>query len=1651
MAIPADLSPRRWLARGLLASACAGVTLLPPALGQPLILPAEEPAEGIEGKEHNEFVFVRDSASAQEKFALAQKMERLKEWNKSADLYQEVLEKYRDRVIPSGKDSDNVINRYTSVTWGVLGQLANWPQEGLDIYRGRYESRAAQLVANFRGDDLGPLYEALRKYFVTESGKQAAIKLIDANLERGEYAAAAEIGDQLLSLYPKANLVAERPAVLFRTALAHALTGSTDGQNKSQQLAAALTTESPKVMGVVRGQDTVLAEALQIELKAIGTGATEAVTASGDSWPTMGGGPTRAVISAAKANAGTRLYSLALAAGNFNSLPNAQVRQQAQQQYASAAQSGHTIGVMPVVDRGELFVNDGARVYAVNLESGVPLAGWLQSYPASGGQYLLPNVTGSTRMYQQTVTVTDRHVLAVMGQQDRNLMMFGVAPQGESRLVCLDRATGREVWTISLQTTPDIPKNDDEKAIRTLSMSGAPLVVGDSVLAVGRSSRNNQGEDCYVLSFDVNTGKFRWACYVASSGAPANMYGAPPANDKTSHLAYANGRVYVMTNLGAVAALDAYSGTIVWLNIYPLDQQKNVRGRQFNPFVGGRQTAASKLKPWQFNPVLLADGKVFVLPDEGKNLLIYDAVTGRDIKRISLEGLAKWNNRSGSGQAEQTDRPATLVGINGPRMVLASESRLLCIDWQAYDEGKFPGTDDSMIFWPSTVPDRLVGRPFMTADAVYMSDTDRLRRLDIKSGLAVNQYPAWPRQWDEDEGPGNVIVSGDHVILAGADSVDVYTDLTLATAKLDAEVAAAPNDPEPRLRYAEVMFVAGQGREAVRRLDEAIKLLGGAEKLLPGANRDRLFNDALTFAVRSVGDDRPETRDLVLQYFDRAGQSAGNPQQFVQYRVARAKFAIEQQKDPTTAVRLYHEILAMPETRAVSLLNERSSLPTQAENVAENAIAAIVKEHGPSIYQPYEQQAQTAVKATESEADDVAKAGRLLSVSQAYPNSSVAPEAMLSAAAAYESASKPREAVRVLREMWFKHQSGPNRTAILEGIARNYLAVPDRSRADMASIAAARLSMAAAMPGDPKLSKDLKLSDGKILVSAGTPIQKALDDVRKLSSEEAGKTLADFRLPIPKWGQKPYPKAFLPKTDAMVLPDALALVLPSRDHGRADRVITWSPTKLSIFAAGKGAPTTPLSVSNAFPDTGRGVDAAPRGVSWVGDTAIVWSGSRAVAIDSKSGKTLWTVDVASLAGLEVVRGGDTPGTPAGNDANVRIVNNGQVVINRLNGPVVIRNGVVIRGGAAVPAQLPAQGGNIAPAVPLPPTPGMGEQVADVRPIGDRILLTSSTGRLLAAELSNGKVTWQARLAEKTPDRVVATEDFTVVRVSDDLKVQLFAIDTYSGRIIGNRAFATQSGSVPINMALSADGTLVYTLPDRLCLRDLYKNWDEDEKVITSGGQGQPAQPIYANANQPGQLVIAEGRILAVADSINVSGLSPNEKYVRVHSLETGQPLSLKYTVDGNNKREVDQVLTAGTKDWNVMLRTVGSKVYVIGPKTVYGYNLDKPAETWRGSTDIFDAGPNDMNFCDGFIGTSHLVILDQPTPAAENAKPQYRLHAFARYSSAQAKGESGKLDYSVVVSDPAGVAPQWQAADGGFYYATSDGKVRVLVGSDQER
>src|SRR5947207_1397367 len=80
------------------------------------------------------------------KLALAERMERLKEWDKSADVYQEIVEKYADRVVPNQADAAGVAKRYSSVTLEVQRRMARWPDEGMRAYKARFEPPAAQML-----------------------------------------------------------------------------------------------------------------------------------------------------------------------------------------------------------------------------------------------------------------------------------------------------------------------------------------------------------------------------------------------------------------------------------------------------------------------------------------------------------------------------------------------------------------------------------------------------------------------------------------------------------------------------------------------------------------------------------------------------------------------------------------------------------------------------------------------------------------------------------------------------------------------------------------------------------------------------------------------------------------------------------------------------------------------------------------------------------------------------------------------------------------------------------------------------------------------------------------------------------------------------------------------------------------------------------------------------------------------------------------------------------------------------------------------------------------------------------------------------------------------------------------------------------------
>jgi len=1495
---------------------------------------AREPTQGV---------YVRDSAVALEKFPLVARLERMNEWAKAADVLQEILENYPDRVIQTATNDQKEPIRYTSVANAVQQQIARWPAEGLAAYRARFEPIAEARYATIDTGDIGALRQIYWQYFNTAPGLRAGIQLVDLYFRDGDFRAARDIAQRLLSLHPL--LSNERPALLYRAALLAHLLGD---ESTATELLNTLRTNHPQATGTIAGEVVNLADSLQQQLQ---IAPATAQSGSPDHWPMFGGDLSRGRVSTARGGLGARLFRIPLSAPDYSALP-AEQRAVIETQQRDIDSNGNRLGVIPVVDDGVLFFQDGRRIYAVSLESGQPLPAWQQTHP--GGAYIFDTVPVPVGQ-QLTVTVTEDAVLAVMGFSD-----LPNDTRGVTRIVCLDRATGRERW---IARPSDLPDRD---ALRTLNFSGSPLVVGDSVHIIGRGGKGAQFEDCYLVTLDLRTGAHRWSTYLASASTDqvnifAGRQARPRSSDTTSHIAYAGGKLYVLTNVGAVAAVDAYSGIIDWLSIY----QRNVptttgRTRRF-----GARARIELPRPWTFNPAIIAEGHLFVLPTDGNDLLIFNAETGEQVKAI---------------RGVHLDNPTTIVGVLGDRLVVCSDDRMKCINWRRYEPEQYADTNIDIVYWPQRFPGSPIrGRPFMTTESVFVPTRKQLKQIDLRTGRVVANHPAAAdtnTEWEE--GPGNILVTADRVVVATASSVDVYTDLTLARAKLDAEVAASPDNPDIRLRYAEVMFVAGREDVALAKLDEAVSLLGGLEAMRSGPARHRLFYTALRYAEQMATRRDEFSANLANQLYDRAAAAAETPSQQVQYRLSRAQFA-DAQGDRLRVAELYQQILDDPQLRLVTISDPRFGGATQAAAAAEQEIASLIRRAGRGAYAKFDELARQGVAAAGNDPQ------ALLELAARYPNADVIPSALLAAADAFEAAGQHRPATRTLRLISHKYPDAVPKVRVLEAMARNYLAMPNRIE-----VAISRLSQGVRIAGNPMLQQPLVLPDGTTI--QGVSFTDAANALREHAARVHHRPAPDFHLPTRDWtlahrGKSPFPDETRKRIDGID-----ALVPPAAGFARHDRIVTWSADRgVAIYPVGATQPLGQAKIGSQ----------PPQQAAWIDDGLLLWTPTQLVLVDRDSAMVKWTLELQSLPAVGLVEA-ESPATADDRPAppvllDDRAVN---VVNNRVQA--------------------------VRPALPRPQS-GSEERFIQAAVTLDRVMLITSTGRLVAADLADGSIAWQSRLLDGTPiDRVIANDDFTVVRLIRDDRVDLVVFDTYSGELISRRSFSTTSGTVPLNFALAADGTLVYVLPDRVCAKDLY---DPGEQLNWEVPGQAPGRRVYDGAVLPDHLLIQDGRVIVLSDE---------GQFVRMHSLQTGR--LIRYPI-GEGGREVEALLATGTQGWDTRLMVDGTYLYVMSPRTMLAYNLENPQQTWQG----FNDPAASRNYRDAMIGSDYIVLLDAPGARDGDGPPSplYNLFAFSRTRTHN--GESGLLVLSPTIRERSGIRT-WQGVEGGLYYLAGDRTLHFLGG-----
>ena len=1600
-------------------------------------------------------VRVPDSPGATERLDRAAKKERQGQWQTAADFYREAVAKFPGRVVPVDLDRKAKSYRYAGVAAVVQERIAKWPAEGLAVYRNLYGPAAADRLAAAAPHDTAAVAAVFDADFVTDAGKAAGLRLIDDRTESGDFAAAAAVGNRLLDLHP--TLAGDRPTVLFRTVLAAHWAG--DDATANRRLAD-LRQLDAKAVGSVGGRDVVLADTLATALAA--PAPQPAVDpAAADTYPSFGGPGGRGDLSPSAAQPGASLTTVELSRPDYASVPPPQREPLlAQDKSATATASG----VIPAVDEGTLFFQDGRTVYAVEADTGRPPAGWLATYPPSvavgggdgadpaeaGGRYRLPSAGGRARGEQLTVTVTPSVVLAVMGQRDRLLLAGGggggngfvvgpdgtVGPASPVRLVCLDRATGRELWKASPADLPEAAG-----AARAGEYVGTPLSVpagtgnpaDDALLVVVRGGKDNQFDDAHVVCLSARTGRFRWATYVGSGTRPFDADGT--ASQDPSALSLADGRAYVMTNLGVVAALDPADGRVAWLSAYnrdnlqsPDEMRQQLIGEANPPF------AAAGRRPWARNPCLVQAGHVFALPTDAKSLLVFDAATGRQVQRIPTAMPVQPDPATPNRLS--TEVADVLVGVtpNGTA-VLAGERRVFGVDWRRWSAER-PAPAWQKFGGDESAAAALAGRPFLTASSLYVVNGINLQQVRLRDLRITNPYPTIGA-FSGGQGPGNLLVTGQNVVVAGRDRLDVYTDLAVVAARYQREMSASPADPEPRLRYAAALFAAGQSGDAVAKLDEAINLLGGRDHLRPGPDRQQLFQTLLDFARRSVAvltlrvdaDRRAVAIATADGLYDRAADAADGPPATVAYLLARARFAREVKGDYPAAVSLAQRVLADPALRHVAVTDEQT-----AAAAASTAIAAAVAVDRAS-YAAVEQAAATAL----ADARGKNTADALLDVAESYPNSRAAADARRAAVGHLQAEGQTRRAIDVLRQLYAAAGDTTAKAAVLESVAANFLATGP----DGVGPAADRLARAAQLVGKATLTADLTLPDnGGVLHAGRDTYAAAVDALRLTLAKRSAARLPDFRLPTYDAALAQYKAAhhgdvpdgrtrFLSPFAATqtVVPNVAAIVHPPRAFNRNDRLVTWSAgTPGGGAAAYDVGATVPRFTLTAVTDP-------PLGAAWLGDRLVVWTPTKLLAVSADAGRDAWPAPLAAADLPAVGPVAADAGAATDGDPQPVVIGNGDddppQFVRRNGIPFVVRNGVrqrvVVRNNQLV-VLPPAGAANAPPDVPA--ALAGGELIAAVvpaGPAGDVLVVTTSKGRVLGVDGHAGTVRWQSRPADRPADAVQANGSFAVARFDDPAGSLLVVYDVPTGRVVGRQKF-TPDGTEGqlVNAALGEEGLLALTLAQAVEVKDLYDPLSARPTRLRV--QANPDRTVFAGLTGPDQLLVAAGRVVALyaggrnwqAFDLTRPGGGPTP------------PMAL--------------ASQAASMAGSASVRLEGSRLLGIHPGGLVQANLADPEDLCVTSGDMILPHPPHVR--DALVGVGHVILLDDPVDRGPAASPNVTLLAVSRAARPNSTRVSGLLDFAPPMNvERVGGIADWAGVDGGVYFLTGDHRLILRRGS----
>jgi outer membrane protein assembly factor BamB len=368
-----------------------------------------------------------------------------------------------------------------------------------------------------------------------------------------------------------------------------------------------------------------------------------------------------------------------------------------------------------------------------------------------------------------------------------------------SSLVVVRQDTGRELWSWDgrsldpdadlwnaagrkadeaagiIQRRPDAPKESGE----AMELAGSPLVYGGRVfLGVIKSPQYGQPSDCYLMCFDLRTGRVLWQRFIGSGnplmlrdGGNALNLMSPSTDGQT---------VFAESAVGSLAAVDLATGQTRWARRLPWPKASSAYEM---PTVSWPSNAGS-------SPTV-ADGRVIVSEIGRAGMSCFDSRTGRKL----------WSVATMPGGQR--------VGVSDGRLVVAGGARLVAYDLNTGEELLAVRLDSE-----------ISGRGFVSGHWAYIPTLRGIVRANIETKAAETVYLL-----KDDVPPPTALVP------LGRDMASCHSDRVLLFGPVDdflegmrRGIALHSEDPAWPRRLAELYHQKGAYAEAEAHLQQSLAL-----------------------------------------------------------------------------------------------------------------------------------------------------------------------------------------------------------------------------------------------------------------------------------------------------------------------------------------------------------------------------------------------------------------------------------------------------------------------------------------------------------------------------------------------------------------------------------------------------------------------------------------------------------------------------------------------------------------------------------------------------------------------------------------------------------------------------------------------------------